>query len=755
MFNGVLLPFQNSHETNLLKACADNSRLILQAPTGSGKTVLVSKFIDDYLDENPDTIFFWFCPGAGSLQDQSRSVFESFVTGVNTGDVYDFISDSYPAGSVYFVNWDKINKSTNVVLQEGEEKNLIDKIIECETRQIDFFIVIDEEHLNKKAADLYERTLKPVHTLRISATTKANDGYKETITDDEVIAAGLIASGISINEDLSREAAFNDNYVDDLLLLQMADAKRKQIQHEYERRNLNIRPLVLIQFPNGKDEWIARVKASLEDMGYTETNGLVTSWFSGDHPDDPNELRKLNGKYAFLLFKQAIATGWDCPRAKILVKLREGTTEAFDIQTIGRIRRMPERHHYDCEVLDHCYVYTLDEKFNEGLRSSINEAFYLCRYMRKRNAPTIVLNREYLPDSDRQAVDEEAVVKAFHKKLLFECDLDQDGSLTKQELELTKGFTFGLKLKTRAVEGIARTTHDITKLQNVFCGEHEINISDDGPFIRDAKRKIAQAIGIDESISSKALAILFDAANIKAPSSNKGFLTFYSDEDRALDAKYKIIKDMGHREYSAFLINNWELIADMLRDVDKTGIELADAQVFYSEWTIPRMQDYKKSTAHASGRVLEKSVFTAYGTDLLVYPKRSQCEIFFESWAENNDKVEWVYKNGDKGEDFFTIIYRVAFRRYNFYPDYVIRLKNGDVWIIEAKGGATAEGKTQNIDKYAAQKFAALKEYGNKYPNIKWGFVRNFGAQLLMSNTEWDEDLFNTNIWKPIGTFIC
>ena len=266
MFNGTLMPFQEQHEVNLLHACAENIKLILQSPTGSGKTVLVTKFIDDYLDENPDTVFFWLCPGAGSLQDQSRNTFESFTAGVNTGDIYDFISDYYPAGSVYFVNWDKITKSTNVVLREGEDKNLIEKIIECRTKLIDFFMVVDEEHLNKQAADMYERILSPKHVLRISATTKANDGYKETVSDEEVIAAGLIASGISINENLTRESVLNDNYVDDLLLLGMADRKRKEIQAEYDKRNLNIRPLVLVQFPNGRDEWIARIKAELAEI---------------------------------------------------------------------------------------------------------------------------------------------------------------------------------------------------------------------------------------------------------------------------------------------------------------------------------------------------------------------------------------------------------------------------------------------------------------------------------------------------------
>ena len=90
----------------------------------------------------------------------------------------------------------------------------------------------------------------------------------------------------------------------------------------------------------------------------------------------------------------------------------------------------------------------------------------------------------------------------------------------------------------------------------------------------------------------------------------------------------------------------------------------------------------------------------------------------------------------------------------NFYPDYIIRLKNGEMWIIETKGGAAADGTSANIDTYAAQKFDALKEYGEKHPKIKWGFVRNLGAQLYISITEWDENLFNHDVWRPIKSVI-
>ena len=129
-------------------------------------------------------------------------------------------------------------------------------------------------------------------------------------------------------------------------------------------------------------------------------------------------------------------------------------------------------------------------------------------------------------------------------------------------------------------------------------------------------------------------------------------------------------------------------------------------------------------------------------------------EIEFERWCETYDEVEWVYKNGDKGDDFFSLVYRKAFRRAHFYPDYIIGLKNGDVWVIEAKGGMTADGSSNNIDTYANRKFEALKEYGDRHPEIKWGFVRAVGTQLYLSNTVWEENVTNRNVWKPIEVFI-
>ena len=748
MFNGRLYKFQSTHEENLLEKCADYKEMVLYAPTGAGKTVMICKFIDDYLDENPDTVFLWLCPGAGGLHKQSQDSFKEMTKGVPFGDVYSFINEENPKSRVYFINWDKINSTSNVVLKEGEHKDFMSKIYTCHNSNIDIFMIIDEEHKYRDTANQYIDNINPVHVLRISATPVTIADHVETITDDEVISSGLIAMEISVNNGVSKAIEENNNLDDDLMLLDLADKKRKEIKSEYEKRGLNINPLVVIQFPNGYPEWIDRVKQALEDMGYPESSGFVTSWFSGDHPDNPEELTKLDGEYRFLLFKQAIATGWDCPRAKILVKLREGGNERFNVQTVGRIRRMPERKHYDNELLDRCYLYTLDSKFSEGLTKSISDSFYIYQYKKKTGAFNITLIRETLDGNDRVSVNPESVVKVIREQMLKDCDLNSDGKLDKREMEVSKGYIFGTKLKTSAIEGVARTTHDMTKLNSIFGGEHQINNHDDGFIIRDAKRKIARAIGIDENISNNALRILFGPQDIQ--------MYLLSIEEQEFESQNKLLENMTLKEYNAFLVNNRDKLIDLFSQIDETTIaNVKETTILEKQWSIPQYQYYKQHKKLSSTHILSKNVFEGYGNNIIIPPNRTCTEIQFENWCEDDThSIKYVYKNGDKGDDYFGIVYRRAFRRSHFYPDYLIQTQNNDIWIIEAKGGISSDGSSNNIDSYARKKFDALKEYAKKHPEIKWGFIRAVGSQIYISNTEWDENVMNNKIWIPIEEII-
>ena len=70
--------------------------------------------------------------------------------------------------------------------------------------------------------------------------------------------------------------------------------------------------------------------------------GQLAVWLSDRHENLEGIDSNRAAPSTAVIIKQAVATGWDCPRAQILVKLRDNMDETFEIQTIGRIRRMPE-----------------------------------------------------------------------------------------------------------------------------------------------------------------------------------------------------------------------------------------------------------------------------------------------------------------------------------------------------------------------------------------------------------------------------
>lgn len=61
-------------------------------------------------------------------------------------------------------------------------------------------------------------------------------------------------------------------------------------------------------------------------------------------------------------------------------------------------------------------------------------------------------------------------------------------------------------------------------------------------------------------------------------------------------------------------------------------------------------------------------------------------------------------------------------------------MKNGDIYIIETKGGEDVKGRDKNIDSYAPAKYETLKKYAEEY-NIKWAFVRDMNEELYYLNS--------------------
>lgn len=735
MVNGLtlnLFDFQEKAVLNLLDLSTDSNckqTVVMKAPTGAGKTIILIGYVDEYFNKvNSNTAVIWLCPGKGDLEEQSRKKMISVAPHRKTQNLFDALQNGFEPESTTFINWELVTKQGNTAIKDGERKNLFDRIADAHRKNMNFIVIIDEEHSHNTAkAKAIIDAFAAKHIIRVSATAVQNNRYEYFEIDElDVIDEGLITKALYVNEGVEDNIEISNDYD---YLLELADVKRKAIAQRYAEALSDgkiVRPLVLIQFPNGQSETIKAVETKLESMGYTYDNGMVSIWMSEDKKDLTDNLTDNDGTPVFLLMKQAISTGWDCPRAKILVKLREGMSEQFEIQTIGRIRRMPEARHYDDDLLDFCYVYTFDETYKAGLLSSMDKAYETRRLFLKNKCKTFTLMKQ-LRDLDANGLGEREVLNKIYDYLISKYHLGSDKK--NNQLILTgHGFVFGHEIFGQALHGQFVKTDMVMESTAYFTTRQHVNTHEHGMQLLHSVDSIKTVIGMQTAKVKTILERLF----------RKG------------GSQKKKLLSLDTAEFYAFVINNVHLLKEDFREVTSS---MAQQQVFTMPKTAPfhiPEQDFFKYDPGVKNEIEYLSnayheYTSGYATSLV----RSTCEMLFEQYCENRDDIEWIYKNGDSGQQYFSIVYQDGIQhQWLFYADYIVMKKDGTVWVIETKGGET-KGKNKNIDIQIENKFNAFKNYATEH-KLQWGFVRDKDNFLYINNTKFAIDMADDN-WKPIA----
>lgn len=724
-------------------------KIVMQSPTGSGKTIILVAYIEKYLDYSDDTVICWFCPGKGELEEQSREKMERFSPSLRTGSVFDILNMGFESDTTYFINWETITKKGNTAIRESERKNLFERISEAHNRNLNFIVIIDEEHQNNtsKAQDIIS-SLNARYEIRVSATpSKRAVGEFYEIPEIDVIDEGLITRFMYINEGLGK-IKVKDVLNETDILLEKADEVRKKIAKAYEEENEDIRPLVLVQFPNLNDELIDYVENKLNSMGYSYENKLLASWFSEENREDrekkskklgkinigkseEDSITKANATPVFLLFKQALATGWDCPRAKILVKLRENMSETFEIQTLGRLMRMPRARHYGRDILDCSFLYTFDEKYKlEVIKAG--SGFETERVFLKDEAKNIKLVKE-IRNLDGNYVDEQKIRNKVFEFFKDKYNLSNDKNDNKNKLE-EHGMIFGTELVKKYLTGKYSTLHRLSEERENYR-ELSIDVSTNthGIDFMHNVDEIKKHVGLSYQKTNEILRTLF----------NKKFG----------NPKYKIL-NLSLKEYYAFIINNFETIkSDFIEFSGIRNEQLIFLEEKIEEFSIPEEEHYRYLPFERYVKELKKNVYKGYNTSMIVddIKLRSRPERLFEKYCEKNENVRFVYKNGDSGKEYLSIVYSTNFGKQRlFYPDYIVQLNDGSIWIIETKGGES-QGKSNNIDIHIINKFEALKHFAKKH-DYKFGFVRDRSDELYMNNTDFKMGMDDES-WKLLEEF--
>lgn len=728
-----LFDFQEKASLKLIDLVSNidsKQTILMKAPTGSGKTIILIDFVDKYLSNiDSNFAFIWLCPGKGDLEEQSREKMTWVAPDRKTQDLNEALIYGFESGTTTFINWELVTKKGNRAISEGEKKTLFDRIADAHRKGIEFIIIIDEEHQNNTSkADYVINAFSAKNIIRTSATVlkRANIEYVE-IDETEVIASGLITRAIYVNEGVTDNINIDDDYD---ILLKLAEQKREEIYSRYRKLDKNIRPLVLIQFPNGQPRTIELVENKLEQMGYTYDNGMVAIWMSDRKENIDENFGSNEGTPIFLLMKQAISTGWDCPRAKILVKLREGMNEQFEIQTVGRIRRMPEARHYEDDILDFCYVYTFDEKYKEGLFDSVEKSYETRRLFLKEKCKTVSLIKQ-TRDLDFAPLGQKELFLKIRNFFIDKYKLTRDKEENKVKLE-ANGYVFGDELLKEILKGkFVKTGSLANREAQRIVTKTQVNTHKHSLYLLhtiDALKKII-------SIEHRTLQTIFNRLFRKGYISGQG----------------KILS-LPIKEFYAFVINNTTKFKEDFRELVSMSIGSEQKRIVFSpkqeNFKIPEMDLFKYDPGVKNEKIFESNAYKDYTTGNVTSLVRSMSEILFEKHCEERSDIDWVYKNGDVGSQYFSIVYvDNTQKQWLFYVDYIVRKTDGTIWLIETKGGEF-KGESKNIDRNTENKFLAFKKYAEEF-NIQWGFVRDKDGELYINNTEYHEEMSNEN-WLPL-----
>lgn len=350
--------------------------IIFKAPTGSGKTFMASSLFEEIAEENSNINFcvIWACPGKGELHKQSLEAVKKYLGG---NPICSLLEDDFfgtrkhiKNKEIVFINWEKLiqkdketGKWANNLMKDQEGMNFIDVIEQTKKNGTIIILVVDESHIGSsqkaRIQEFRETIIIPNITIEMSATP-LSDHVDVEIEPRKVIDEGMIKEDVIVNEGISKTDLSLAEKDSEILILEKGFEKRNQIISRYKELGISVNPLVLIQIPN-VDEGEAKklvITDFLRDKGITEDNGRLKFWCDNKAEFDKQAIKNNNDITEFLVFKTAVATGWDCPRAHILIKFRDGKSETFEIQTIGRILRTAEAHSYNDYLLDNAYIFT-------------------------------------------------------------------------------------------------------------------------------------------------------------------------------------------------------------------------------------------------------------------------------------------------------------------------------------------------------------------------------------------------------------
>lgn len=362
-----------------------NSKLTsvsLAAPTGAGKTVIATSVIEQLLfgsdstTPRPEMTVLWVTDDP-SLNEQTKRKMLLASSLIQPGQLVTVDASldqkTLSRGKVYFINIQKLAKTTSYVTTGNKRQYSLWDIIgnTINARGDDFVLIIDEAHrgtatktggksISARLMDGTEGALPPAPVVvGISATP---DRFVDAITrngqrtlqpvnvDNEAVRlSGLIKDKISIRH--PKESQPGDSTLLSLAVESLRTYDGQWAKYAEDQNEPAVVPALVIQVKAKTSDAELRVILDSLASEWNILDGKAIGHSFQDHsalnlgtrsvryiaPQDIQDDPYLR----VVLFKEALATGWDCPRAEVMFSFRSAQDYTYIAQLIGRMVRTP------------------------------------------------------------------------------------------------------------------------------------------------------------------------------------------------------------------------------------------------------------------------------------------------------------------------------------------------------------------------------------------------------------------------------
>lgn len=709
---------------NLLRS-AENEVCIFQAPTGSGKTIMIAEFLKRLVKNRKDRqkfSFVWI--SVRRLHDQSKDKLDWYYEDdrLLTSSYFEDLQEKrIDENEILFINWHSINKKDiNVYIRENEQDNNLNKIIE-NTKEYgrELILIIDESHhtaSSEKSRELIE-ILSPKITIEVSATPHLKEHVRAIVPVllNDVKEEEMIKTEISVNPEFSDIRIGPKNA--DELVIEQALKKREELAKMFKSEGSNVNPLLLIQLPDkreGLEDKKERLVRILESkFNITEKNGKLAIWLSEDKSDTLPNIEKNDNEVEVLAFKQAIALGWDCPRASILIIFRESKSFTFTIQTIGRIMRMPELKHY-----------TKHPELNKGFIFT--------------NLPNIEITEDYAKDYVT-IYESKRNNKLYEDIKLYSIYLKRQRERTRLSGEFVKIFMEVAK-NTRLKDKIVLKP---SKIVNPIIADGKIvNIDKTG----EIQHKGTIDVGLSErEIQDRFDNFVSDNCSPFAPSDSSdrmktALYQYFEDKYRLEKYEPETQKVILGKENVQPLVDTINLAKEQYKaSIVKKLSEKRELQQI-PIWDVPILISYN---SRYEKKEPPKSIMQP-----LFVRKPSDPEQRFMELLEKSTKVKWWFRNGESEPKYFAVLYKDenGIDRA-FYIDFIVQFKDKSIGLFDTKSGMTAKdagSRAEGLHKYITKE----KKKGKKL----WGGIAIYenGSWRYNDNEKYDYNPNQIQNWKVL-----